>query len=183
MIIRVNRITIKILTLIVILYVLLLTPDFEKEVNQVTDKSAFVWNSDQYWSELETRFVGARQFGCDSLSNAINSGLNEFDSLTELLQSENISPDAFLFHSIEQKIFDLSVLIGACPDSLVSFIESYGNLRTAIKIQSIKWDADDQIARDRIYRIIYGSRTAIEEIILQSSDIDLPDVFVENEEF
>ena len=33
-----------------------------------------------------------------------------------------------------------------------------------------------------IYRLIYGGRTAIEEIILQTPDLALPDLFIENNE-
>jgi hypothetical protein len=180
---RVQKIVMRILILFLALYFLLLIPDSDPVVPQIIDKSAFTWNSDQYWNELEKKYIQSKELGCDTLSKAIESGLNEFDSLIKILDNENITPDAPLFHSIEKKIFDLSVLIGACPDSLTKFIESFGILRTALKNQSINWDTNDQVVRDRIYRIIYGGRTAVEEIILQSPTIDLPDVIIENDEF
>ena len=38
-------------------------------------------------------------------------------------------------------------------------------IRAALKIQSRQWDIGDAGARDRIYRLLYGSRTAIEELV------------------
>ncbi len=176
------KITIEVLVVIIVLYAVLLIQDFEREPLRAGINSAFVWNSDLYWSELEIRFAEAKKIGCDNLSKKINTGLSEFDSMTNILLHESILPESKLFQSIEQKIFDLSVFIGACPDSLAKFIELFGNLRSAIKNQSIHWDINKQSTRDRIYRLIYGGRTAIEEIILQAHDIDLPDVFIENNE-
>lgn len=167
---------------LILIYALLLIPEPETEIIQAGDKSPFVWNSDQFWSELEKRFTDTRHFGCDSISSTIEYKLTEFDSLVKILQNENVPPERTIYNSIEQKIFDLSVMLGACPDSLSNFINAFSYLRTALKNQSISWNMDNQLSRDRVYRILYGGRTAIEEIILQSPRIELPNIFVETNE-
>jgi len=179
---RQNKIVIRIIISLFVLYAVLHIPDSEPELLQPGDKSAFAWNSDQYWSELETRFIEAKHIGCDSLTNSINAGLLQLESMTEVLNSRAVSPESSQFQLIEQKIFDLSVLIGACSDSLTKFINAFSVLRTAVKDQSIHWNTNEQSSRDCTYRLIYGGRTAIEEIILQASNIDLPNVFIENDE-
>jgi len=165
---RLYKYVIRILILLVVIYTLLLIPDSKQELIPAGNKSAFVWDKDQYWSELEARFVEAKKakkVGRLNLTDSINAGLIELESLTNALQNETVSPDSPLFQLIEQEIFDLSVLIGACPDSLAKFISVFGNLRTAVKDQSIHWNTNEQTSRDCIYRLIYGGRTAIEEII------------------
>jgi hypothetical protein len=40
-------------------------------------------------------------------------------------------------------------------------------MRQVIKVQSRRWDLNSTLARQRIYRLLYGSREALEEILLQ----------------
>jgi len=182
MTLRLNKIAIIIAVTIVALYLILLIPDSGIVLFESDESPAFAWNSDMYWSELETRFLEAKQIGCDILKDSINAGLSELESLTEILQNKSVTADSPILQMIEQNIFDLSVLLGACPDSLEKFVAQFGRLRTAVKEQSIHWNINEQTARNTIYRLIYGGRTAIEEIILQARNIILPSVFVENDE-
>ncbi len=66
---------------IILLYAILPIPDSMPEIIQDIDKSAFAWNKDQYWSELESRFIDVKQFGCVNLRDSINTDLNEFNAL------------------------------------------------------------------------------------------------------
>ena len=43
----------------------------------------------------------------------------------------------------------------------------FTQLRNEVKRQSHQWDMNDSIARGQIYRLLYGSRAVVEEVILQ----------------
>ncbi|NQT34476.1 hypothetical protein HQ587_04735, partial [bacterium] len=87
-----------------------------------------------------------------------------------------------LFASIESEFFTLAVLLSAKPGRLSDYFEIYGEIRSLVKNQSIRWDMNSKAARDCIYRILYGGRTAIEEVIMQSAGEDFPQVVVESDE-
>jgi len=40
-------------------------------------------------------------------------------------------------------------------------------VRAGVKLQSRNWDVRDRAVRDRLYRLLYGGRTALEEVMLQ----------------
>jgi len=165
---------------LILAFLLLLIPDPAKNQYRKGDKETFAWDRDFYWSELEARFVNAKKYGCEYLQDSINIVLEEFEFKIQILKSTPTSSDSFNLQHIEQNLFDISVLLGGCPDSLEKFIRVFGELRTVIKNNSLHWDLTDIHLRDHLYRILYGGRTAIEEVILQASDVNLPNVFVEN---
>ena len=163
-------------------YLLLLIPDTAPPQSIETEKKPFLWDSDEYWSLLESRFRDARAAGCDSLAERIALDLRRIDSLPRMVESEILPPDAPLFAELETRYFELSVLLAACPSSLPEYVEKYSRLRSLVKNQSVGWDMNTGLARDRIYRLLYGGRTAIEEIILQSPESAVPPVIIDNDE-
>ncbi len=64
--------------------------------------------------------------------------------------------------------------MAACPDHQARYTALYRDLRTAIKEQSRHWDVTSRPARDRLYRALYGSRAALEEVLLQHPDRMVP---------
>jgi len=142
----------------------------------------FVWNMDEYWSSLETEFKAAKSLDDSSLSSRIVKGFTELDSLLVRLHTDKFPPDSPLFASIESGFFTLGVLLSAKPYRLGDYIELYSAIRKLIKSQSIHWDMNSNAARDCIYRILYGGRTAIEEVIMQSAREDLPQIVLETDE-
>ena len=165
-----------------LLYALLLIPDFAPPVPPAGNNQPFAWNRDQYWSLLEARFRESRSLGCDQLSTRISSGFSEVEILLARLKSEALGPDAPEFSRIEDHLFNRGVLLAACPKRLPEYIKSFGELRTAVKNQSSHWDMNSKEARDALYRILYGGRTALEEVMLQSPPEGVPEVVRENDE-
>ncbi|MCX6829666.1 MAG: YiiX/YebB-like N1pC/P60 family cysteine hydrolase [candidate division Zixibacteria bacterium] len=164
------------------LYAILLIPDSAPPVPPAGEKVPFAWNRDDYWSSLETQFKEMRHIGCINLSSRISDGFTRLDTLLARLQTDTLAPSSSLFSSIEGKIFELGMLLAACPERFPDYIKTFSRLRTLSKDQSIRWDMNSQDARDCIYRLLYGGRTAIEEIMLQSPEEIIPKVAFENDE-
>jgi len=147
----------------------------EIDIPPSPENNSFAWNSDEYWSLLENRFREAHSIGCTGLSSEIESDFKTLDSLLVYLKSDTLAPESNIFTGIEKSFFELGVYLAACPESLIKYIESFNKLRTLVKNQSINWDVNSQMARSRIYRLLYGGRTAIEEVMQQSPTGAIPE--------
>ncbi|RPH94673.1 hypothetical protein EHM69_06755 [candidate division KSB1 bacterium] len=158
-----------ILAFLFALYLTLLIPDPAVLVSRAQDKEPFAWNRDEYWSSLESRFKEARAEGCAGLSLAINQRLSKIDSLNVRLRNGSLPPTMPVYGEVESNFFESGVLLAVCPSRASDYMRSFGELRRALKQQSVKWDMNSQAGRDCIYRLLYGGRIAIEEVILQSA--------------
>lgn len=165
-----------------LLYVLLLIPEPAPSIPDTAENRPFYWNRDAYWSELGHRFTEARAAGCDGLSSSITAGFSLVDSLLSHLQTDTLSPDAPVFSALEQGLFVLGTQLGACPQRLTDYLQTFGAARTALKNQSARWDMNAPAARECMYRLLYGGRTAVEEVMLQAPPRTAPEVVLETEE-
>jgi hypothetical protein len=164
---RWQKIAVRILIALGGLYLLLLIPDSDLSFPANGNKQPFLWNRDEYWNALEERFKAARDSGCAQLSPRIQKELLQSHQLLAQLTSDTLAPDNFVFNEIEKNFFELGPNIAACPQKLPEYIQLQTRLRKLIKEQSQHWDMNSPSARDRIYRLLYGSRAALEEVMLQ----------------
>ncbi|MDL1891913.1 hypothetical protein FBQ87_03345 [Sphingobacteriales bacterium CHB3] len=174
---RLRRIT-AFLTVTAAVYLVLLIPDPEPAPPKPAARKAFAWNQDQYWSALESSYVAARQFGCENLDSLIQQGIGQSVSLTNALHVAAYPAEDTLFDAIERNIFTLAPMVAACPQYLHDYAAAITAMRTAVKEQSRNWDMQAQAVRDRLYRLLYGSRAAMEEVMLQASPASLPPIVV-----
>ncbi|MFH2054659.1 MAG: YiiX/YebB-like N1pC/P60 family cysteine hydrolase, partial [bacterium] len=116
---------------------------------------------------------------CDSLNSQIARGFLRLDSLIATIQSTPLDPSAATLTELEAAFFEMSVLIAACPSRLQEYLTAFGQIRLAIKEQSQHWDLGSPAALNRLYRLLYGGRTAVEEAMLQSPDKSFTDAIVE----
>lgn len=175
----------KIATLVIVLgamYVLLMVPMPAPEAPRDTQAKAFAWDRDAYWHSLEQRFASARQAGCDSLVDQIDFGLAVLERTSGRLQTSALPPDAAIFDTIQSTLFELGPLLAACPERLTEYIDAFGGIRRAVKEQSVQWDMSSPVARACLYRVLYGGRTAIEEVMMQAPENAVRDVIVESDE-
>jgi len=149
------------------LYLLLLIPDSAPPVNFTGNKQPFVWNRDEYWNALEERFQAARDSGCVQLAPRIEKELFQSHRLLAQLASDTLAPDNSAFDEIEKIFFELGPNIAACPQKLPEYIQLQTRLRKLVKEQSQHWDMNSPSARNCIYRLLYGSRASLEEVMLQ----------------
>jgi hypothetical protein len=159
---------------LVVLYLVLMIPSSEPAPQRPGDKTPFVWNQDEYWSALETRFVEAGGLSPDSLDRTINRELDTVNTLLDSLGVREYAPDNPIFGELETAFFETAPLIGASPGRLEDYINVYTRLRRLVKERSVDWEINTAVARTTIYRLLYGGRIAVEEIMLQSPDSLLP---------
>jgi hypothetical protein len=127
---------------------------------------AFAWNRDSLWRALERDFVAVRAAGCAD-SSATSIALSAVATRLARLDSIVVPAAAPALDSLEQEFFSVAPRVAACPAQISRFVALQSQLRASIKAQSIRWDVTDAGVRDRLYRALYGSRAAVEEVLLQ----------------
>ena len=150
-----------------LLYAILLIPDRPPPTSETAGRTPFVWNRDAYWQALQAEFAKDRRIGCDSLASTIRTGFTRLDSLLSDLPRESQLPGAPIYVALENTMFELSPMLAACPEHLPTQIDRFARLRAEVKLQSRAWDMNSPEARGQIYRLLYGGRAAIEEVVLQ----------------
>ncbi len=164
--------------LIATMYLILLIPYSEDAAPENADRTAFAWRQDEYWSDLEALYNEARACGCTDLAPALDSGFAMMDSLITEIRNTPQSPESPVFRKVEHEFFTLGALVAQCPSRLADYANEFFALRSSLKEQSIQWDMNSKSTRDCMYRIIYGGRTAVEEVMLQAPPDLIPERIV-----
>lgn len=147
----------------------LFTPERDAAVAAPSGRAPFAWGEDALWARLERDFARARDEGCAPVAQRVVSGFAELDQAIEAAEAQ--PPTDPVFARAERALFELAPLVAACPDAHVEdFAERARRLRRKVEDASTGWDADDREARITLYRLLYGSRAALEEVLLQASD-------------
>jgi len=160
-----------VLLIILLGYLVLLIPDRKPAVSSLSPieskKQPFAWNQDAYWESLEARYRELRKTGCQKAVPVIQSIIAKLGGTLRTLEGKKLSPEAKVFDEIEQQMFEAGSLVGGCGTHLREYMQVMMDLRTIIKRQSEHWDMNSDASRIRLYRLLYGARAAVEEIILQ----------------
>ncbi len=172
-----KKILIPIISLIIV-YLILLIPGTKPPEIKGPAVEPFTWNQDQVWMEFERRFLEFRKIGCDSLAPLIESNLAAGHRLLDSLAAAPVTPDAPILGSLEAAMFGSAVMIAACPGRLGEFQALAVRLRSEIKAQSRLWDMTQWPGQVATYRLLYGARAALEEIMLQTESDTLSPLLV-----
>lgn len=159
---------VRIFFVLFLLYLLLLIPLPEEPPPQGAGRKAFVWNQDDRWLTLERRFKEIRHLGCGGLSEKIDSGFVRTETILSSITSQTLESDAPIFEKIESGLFDLGPMTAACPARLAEYLQLASRIRTAVKEQSRHWNMTSPAVRQRMYRLLYGGRASVEEVMLQA---------------
>ena len=151
-----------------LLYLLLLIPAPAPELPELAADSAFVWNRAAYWASLEETFNEARAEGCAVVNARIEEVFLRIGRLLHKLMNAKVGPDSQILSWLEVELFQAGALVAACPERLAQFDAISSRIRCLVKEQSQHWDMDERVARDTLYRLLYGGRAALEEAILQA---------------
>ena len=138
----------------------------------------FLWDQDQLWSRLETEFLATRDLGCASAHERI---VEQLDALTEdvaWLAGGDRSPVDERLDLIEERLFAVAPLVAACPVHVSAMLDRVNQLRSELKRNSRNWDVRNAASRERVYRLLYGARMAVEETLLQSNVAEVPDLVI-----
>jgi len=154
--------------LLIVSYAVMLIPGDSPSVFEPGAKEPFAWNSDDYWSFLENEFNQLRAADCDGPTFLISDRFSEIEKHIIKVETDSLAPDDSVFARIEDKFFRLAMLTAACPEHLSEYVNLFSRIRMAVKEQSLHWDMNTPAARDCLYRMLYGGRTAVEEVMLQA---------------
>ncbi len=150
---------------------LLLLPTSKAPVPAPPPRGApFTWNQDSLWHALEARFVALRTAGCADAATGTARGIAAVNSRLDTVVHSTMMPADPRLDSLENAFFAVAPVVAACPTGLRDYVTLSGRLREVVKDQSRHWDPDDLQSRQRLYRLLYGTRAAVEETILQQPD-------------
>lgn len=159
------------LKLAVLLYILLLIPIPEKHDGlKIANKSAFIWNQDSLWKDLEDKFIEAKRLSPIKLDSIVDKLTADAELLLSRYKDTINTPNDQIHDSIETIFFKIAPLIAAQEKKSDWYIQYYNAVRQKLKSDSQYWDMATIDARNRSYKMLYGFRAAVEEILLQSND-------------
>ncbi len=127
----------------------------------------FSWDANDQWAQLQREFEQARARGCELESPAIDEALEALGLRLKRLEAEAVEAEDPSLSTLEQALFAMAPRFGACPSRTPELVQIHRRLRTVVKAQSRRWDLSSNEVRDRLYRLLYGGRAAVEELLLQ----------------
>ena len=172
-----KKIIVVIFLVLAVTYLLLLIPEREPSLPPTAgsvQKQPFVWNQDFYWEALEAKYRQLQQSGCTDIQNQIATELIKTAGLLLQVSQKNLGPDAPDFADLEKRIFEAGPLVSGCNVLIPEYIRLVTDMRGVVKRQSELWDMNSDVSRITLYRLLYGGRTAIEEIMLQAPENAFP---------
>ena len=152
------------------LYLLLLIPLKDDIQTPDVNNFPFSWNQDSVWESLELKFISANTEGCEKIKHTVDSLIKDSELLLKEISADTLDPSDEKFIILENKIFSIAPLVPVCTQFFPDYINFYSNLRKIVKEQSGNWDMNSTEAKNTLYRLLYGNRIAIEEIMLQLFD-------------
>jgi len=163
-----KKISVGIVLAAIFLFALLSIPVPDPRLPEGIAGKPFTWKQDATWNALEASFRQGRSIGCDGLKEPVDRGFRQGMRYLRALAASRFGPDAKIFAELEKTIFSLAAMVAACPERLRDYIDLVTKTRSLLKGQSEYWDMNDRAARDCLYRLIYGGRAALEEVMLHA---------------
>jgi len=168
---RIKRFIAVVLFVLAATYLLLLIPERKPSLQSadlgLPQKQPFAWNQDLYWQSLEAKYRQLQQSGCNGIQNQTASELLEATRLLLRISQKKLGPDAPEFTELETRMFEIGPLVSGCNVFIPEYIRFVTDVRDVVKGQSERWDMNSDSSKITLYRLLYGGRTAIEEIMLQ----------------
>lgn len=163
-----KKILVIILSVVLLLFILLLIPTESSYQPRLSENKQFLWNRDSLWNGLEGSYIKNKALSSAQLDESIKQSLGELEKDVLLIEKSPKSPGDEIFTNIENKLFSTAALIGGSQNYIPVFADLFSRIRNAAKKQSQNWDMNDLASRQTLYKLIYGGRAAVEELILQA---------------
>jgi len=149
-------------------YLLLLIPEAPPPQLPGAGQQAFLWNRNAFWAELETRFRIARTWDKTQRLARFDHFVEQLHRALDAIAATPVPPAAPAYDALEQTFFEFAPIAAAGPERWPDFLSAAARLRQLVKWQSESWPTNSPPARQRLYRLLYGSRAAVEEALLQT---------------
>jgi len=137
-------------------------------------KQPFAWNQDEYWNALEKTYLELKQGGCTIAVSTLNAKFDTLRGILNKIDDKRFDPNDPIFRELEGLVFEIGPVVSACDAQVMDYVGLIAEMRTVIKKRSIDWDMNSEAARTTLYRLLYGSRAAAEEVILQTPAAEIP---------
>ncbi len=173
---RWKTVTISVAVGLVGIFLIFSIPGRETGTVPASAPKAFAWNQDERWKSLEEQFRSARAAGCQVIRPQIDRQFRIGWRHLEALSILPTDPSSPLLNELEDNVFALGVAVAACPEKVAEYIKLVAAIRDEAKLQSKNWDVKDRSVRDCLYRLLYGGRAALEEVMLQMPKGSYPPV-------
>jgi hypothetical protein len=155
-------------------YLVLLLPERERAAPAGPGRQPFAWQQDKFWAELQQALAEGRTIEPGLLSNRFELAARQIETLLEQLRLGRFPPEAEVFTQLETNLFRLAPVAAVAPAQVSIFINLVNRARLEVKRQSIAWDLQSIAVRHRLYRLLYGTRLALEEVLLQRPEAAPP---------
>lgn len=160
------------LLLCIVIYLLLLIPESETSGIKPAPATPFTWNMDARWQELQTQFEVARFLPAGKKDSLITLHRQHLEQLMSSFETTGF------FFTDENLSRLLDTFFNAAPGVAASnntdwFIALYNQARRLIKHQSRNLDLNDPVNRTMLYKLLYGLRAAVEEVLLQQDTVQV----------
>jgi hypothetical protein len=149
------------------LYVALLIPEATPPTPAGAGKQPFVWNQDRVWSDLERQFLAGRTMERSVLDQRMDELFANAERRVRELAATPLPPGHPTFRALETNLFTLAPLVAASTQRLPEFVSLVTDTRRQTKKQSERWDLQSDRVREQLYRLLFGGRMALEEVLLQ----------------
>jgi len=178
-----GKVILTVISALLLVYLILLIPDSPPGVKiHKAGEEPFIWNKDDLWKGLEKTFREERLADPALREVQIIELKNKAETALCKTEGEWLPPEDPVFDELVYDFFKIAPVVAAGKQSNDWFISYYTRVRNSIKLQSQRWDMNSRIARNTIYRVLYGMRAAIEELLLQSPGMTFdPEMFIKDE--
>ena len=126
-----------------------------------------VWGPDGFWQSLERTFEDARRRGCGDVTGDLDRSLAAVDAWIAWMDRGSPHPGDAGLRALESELFAAGPLFGACPRRVGELVERFSQMREVLETKATRWDPRARATRDQLYRLLYGGRAMIEELLLQ----------------
>lgn len=130
----------------------------------------FAWSQDSLWLALEASYRAARERGCERIAPTAAGELRGLGAAVGALDTLAVRAADPILDTVEARFMGLGAAVAACPALVGGYVTLAGRLRDVVKRQSVRWDLRDRATRERLYRLLYGARAAVEEVMLHHPD-------------
>lgn len=153
---------------IIIVYFMLMIPLPESSAPAAASK-AFAWNRDAVFISLEKRYAAIKAEGMVD-SGSFQKLLLQGDSLLNVLQTGKLMPADLAFQNWLDYYLSIAPFVAVDSSRVQWYFEHRLKMRSILAEQSVGWNANDPQSRITQYKLVYGSRAALEEVFLQQNE-------------
>lgn len=175
-----RRVTLALLGLVAVA-LLLLVPDPSPLPPTPARGEVFTWNQDEVWERLEARSLAVRAMPTAEADAQVGEALAALAAAVGELHALALAPPAVLgepqlalLANLERAFFEAAATLAARPERATELVRLQSELRQHMKQLSRALPPSGTVARRALYRALYGSRAALEEVLLQMPPAQMP---------